>query len=168
MRILITQRELIHRAGSELFTIEVATELGKRGHEVAVFCPRLGQLANIMFAAGVWIKPRLAEIPWVPEIIHGQHHLQTMAALAYFPKAPAVYHCHGYFPWVEQVPLHPRIRTYVMTCRWMVGCSSRSLEFRETALRCCRISSTPNGFRRYEARRIGCDARSCSAMAACR
>jgi glycosyltransferase involved in cell wall biosynthesis len=120
MRILITQRELVQRAGSELFTIEVATELGKRGHDVAVFCPRLGPLADIMFAAGVWIKPRLAELPWVPEIIHGQHHLPTMAALAYFPKAPAVYHCHGYFPWVEQAPLHPRIRTYVMMCRWMV------------------------------------------------
>jgi Glycosyltransferase Family 4 len=121
MRILMTQRELIHRAGSELFTVEVATELGKRGHEVAVFCPRLGQLANIMFAAGVWIKPRLAEIPWVPEIIHGQHHLQAMAAIGYFLKVPAIYHCHGYFPWVEQVPLHPRIRTYVMMCQWMVG-----------------------------------------------
>ena len=106
MRILITQRELIHRAGSELFTIEVATELGKRGHEVAVFCPRLGQLANIMFAAGVWIKPRLARFPGFRRSFtastssgHGRDRL--------FLKVPAIYHCHGYFPWVEQVPLHP-------------------------------------------------------------
>jgi hypothetical protein len=120
MRILITQRELIHRAGSELFTIEVASELGKRGHDVAVFCPRFGDLADILFPAGVWIKPRLAEIPWIPDIIHGQHHLQAMAAIACFSKVPAVYHCHGYFPWVEQVPVHPRIRAYVMMCQWMV------------------------------------------------
>jgi hypothetical protein len=87
---------------------------------VAVFCPRFGDLADILFPAGVWIKPRLAEIPWIPDIIHGQHHLQAMAAIACFPKVPAVYHCHGYFPWVEQVPVHPRIRAYVMMCQWMV------------------------------------------------
>src|SRR5260370_19650185 len=122
MRILMTQRELIHRAGSELFTIEVAAELGKRGHQVAVFCPRFGppDLQNIMYSAGVWIRSRLSEIPWVPDIIHGQHHLQAIAAIGYFLKVPAIYYWHGFFPWVEQPPLHPRIRTYVMMCQWMV------------------------------------------------
>ena len=136
MRILITQRELIHRAGSELFTIEVATELGKRGHEVAVFCPRLGQLANIMFAAGVWIKPRLAEIPSGS----GDHSRPASSSghgrdRSTSPRSPAIYHCHGYFPWVEQVPLHPRIRTYVMMCQWMVGGLEPKFGIRATASR---------------------------------
>ena len=61
MRILMTQRELIHRAGSELFTIEVATELGKRGHEVAVFCPRIGDLADIIFSAGASVLATLLQ-----------------------------------------------------------------------------------------------------------
>jgi hypothetical protein len=120
MRILMTQRELISRGGSELFTIEVATELSKRGHQVAVFCPRIGDLVDIMYSAGVWVKTRLAEIPWAPDIIHGQHHLQAIAAISHFTKAPAIYYCHGVFPWVEQVPVHPRIRNYVMMCQWMV------------------------------------------------
>src|ERR1700704_7076978 len=120
MRILMTLRELIHRGGSEIFTVEVATELSKRGHEVAVFSPRVGDLAKIMYASGVWVKSRLAEIPWVPDVIHGQHHLQAIAALSYFLDVPAIYYCHGVTPWVEQVPSHPRIRNYVMMCQWMV------------------------------------------------
>src|SRR5690242_14363757 len=120
MRILMTQRELIGRAGSELFTIEVAAELAKRGHQVAVYCPKFGMLADVMHSAGVWTKSRLADIPWEPEIIHGQHHLQAIAALSYFLKVPAIYLCHGVFPWVEEVPLQPRIRSYVMMSQWMV------------------------------------------------
>jgi hypothetical protein len=87
---------------------------------VAVFCPRVGDLPDIMYSAGVWTKTRLADVPWTPDIIHGQHHLQAIAAISYFLKIPAIYYCHGVFPWVEQVPVHPRIRTYVMMCQWMV------------------------------------------------
>ena len=120
MRILITQRALIHRAGSELVTIEVAKELSDRGHEVAVFCPRAGDLAKVMYSSGVWVKPRLSEIPWTPDVIHGQHHLQAIAALSYFTRTPAIYYCHGVSPWVEQAPIHPRIRKYLVVCGWMV------------------------------------------------
>jgi hypothetical protein len=127
LRILITQRELIHWGGSQMFTIEVAKELSNRGHEVAVFCPRPGDLAKIIFPSGVWVKSRLSEVPWEPDIIHGQHHLQAIAALSYFVNTPAVYYCHGVRPWVEQVPQHPRIRNYVMMCEWMV--SPTAMEF---------------------------------------
>jgi hypothetical protein len=120
MRILMTLRQLITRGGSEMFTIEVATELSRRGHEVAVYCPRIGEWAHILFSSGVWVKERLSELPWTPDIIHGQHHLQAITALSYFETVPAIYYCHGIYPWVEQVPLHPRIRTYVMMCQWMV------------------------------------------------
>jgi hypothetical protein len=110
-----------------MFTIEVAKELSNRGHEVAVFCPRPGDLAKIIFPSGVWVKSRLSEIPWEPDIIHGQHHLQAIAALSYFVNVPAIYYCHGTKPWVEQVPLHSRIRNYVMMCEWMV--SPTAMEF---------------------------------------
>ena len=122
MRILITVRQLIGRGGSELFTIEVATELSRRGHEVAVYCPRVGDWvgAQIMFSGGVWVKERLNELPWKPDVIHGQHHMQAITALSYFEAVPAIYYCHGIHPWVERVPLNPRIRNYIMTCQWMV------------------------------------------------
>jgi hypothetical protein len=84
MRILMTQRELRHRGGSEMFSIEVAVELSRRGHDVAVYSPRFGDLAKFMLAGGVWVKSRLSDLPWVPEVIHGQHHLQAVAAMTRF------------------------------------------------------------------------------------
>jgi hypothetical protein len=114
MRILMTQRELRHRGGSEMFSIEVAVELSRRGHNVAVYSPRFGDLAKFMLAGGVWVKSHLSDLPWVPEVIHGQHHLQAVAAMTRFETTPAIYHCHGLGPWVEKPPCHPRIRYYAM------------------------------------------------------
>lgn len=120
MRILMTQRDLTYVGGTEMVTVELAKELAERGHEVAVYTPRTGRIANIMIASGVWVRDRLADIPWVPDIIHGQHHLQTMAALAKFQETPAVSYCHGVLPWVERPPVHPRIGRYLMMCEWLV------------------------------------------------
>jgi len=55
-----------------------------------------------------------------PDLIHGQHHVETMAALLRFPNTPAVFFCHGWLPWEETPPKHPRILQYVAvddTCR---------------------------------------------------
>lgn len=101
-------------------TVEVAIELRRRGHDVAVYSPRVGDLAKPALANGVWVKSRLGEIPWEPEIIHGQHHLQTVTALTFFEKTPAIYYCHGGAPWVEKPPLHRRIRQYAVMCPRMV------------------------------------------------
>lgn len=120
MRILMTQRDLTYVGGTEMVTVELAKELAERGREVAVYTPRTGRIANIMIASGVWVRDRLADIPWVPDVIHGQHHLQTMAALAKFKETPAVYYCHGVLPWVERPPVHPRIGRYLMMCEWLV------------------------------------------------
>ena len=119
MRVLLTQREMINRSGSELFTIEVAKELSERGHEVAIFCPRFGDLAGLVYSSGVRVKSRLIDLPWRPDVIHGQHHLQAMAAMAFYDDVPGVYFCHGINPWVERVPLHPRFLSYLITCPWM-------------------------------------------------
>src|SRR5271166_5240404 len=116
MRILITQRALTDWAGTEMITIELANELSRRGHEVAVFSPRIGFPAKLMEPNAVWARSRLSEIPWQPDIIHGHHHLQAMAALSYFADTPAIYCSHGITPWPERVPIHDRIRKYVVMC----------------------------------------------------
>jgi hypothetical protein len=120
MKVLMTQRALVNWAGTEMFTIEVANELAKRGHDVAVFSPRIGFPASLMIPSGVWVKSRLNELPWAPDVIHGQHHLQAMASLSYFVDSPAIYYSHGVFPWPEQSPVHARIYKYVVMCASMV------------------------------------------------
>lgn len=115
MKILITQRALERFGGSELFTAELARSLATRGHKVAVYCPRPGRLAKLITPSGIPVKDKLDDLPWRPDVIHGQHHLPAMAALAKFSGVPMVYCWHGARPWVEQVPRHDRIRAYVVT-----------------------------------------------------
>lgn len=119
MRILMTQRELLHWAGSELVTFEIARELSARGHQVAVFTARIGRVANLLPPSGIWVRSKLSELPWEPDIIHCHHHLQAMAALSYFEQVPAIYYCHGVVPWPEHPPIHPRILRYLVMCEWM-------------------------------------------------
>jgi hypothetical protein len=139
MRILITQRKLVHWGGSEMFTIELVKALRQRDHEVVVFCPQPGDLAKVIYPCGGAVKSRLDDIPWQPDIIHGQHHLQAAAALSYFADVPAIYYCHGWEPWVEKVPLHPRIRNYVMMCEWLVAPTAAALDIPRD-----RITTIPN------------------------
>ncbi len=120
MKILITQRELMQMAGSELVTVEVGRALRARGHEVAIFCPRPGNLVKLLQPSGISVKSALRDLPWTPDVIHGHHHLAAMAALAHFEKTPAIYCWHGVRPWVEQPPAHQRIRRYVAICEPMV------------------------------------------------
>jgi hypothetical protein len=72
-----------------------------------------------MFPSGVWIRSRLSELPWAPDVIHGHHHLQAMAAVGYFDDVPAIYYAHGVIPWPEQVPVHGRIYRHVVMCAAM-------------------------------------------------
>jgi len=120
MRILITQRELVQRGGSEMVAVEVALELKQRGHEVAVYTQRCGALGQTLQPYGVPVKTQVTELPWTPEVIHGQHHLPTMAALCRFPEAPAIYYCHGVIPIPERAPLHPHIHVYAGMCSAIV------------------------------------------------
>lgn len=112
MKVLITNNSLSKRSGSELYVQEVAEELIKRGHTVAAYSTNLGELATIMNQLGVQTVDDLSRLSWIPDVIHGQHHLETMTAIAHFPGVPAIYICHGWRSWVESPPLHPRIMEY--------------------------------------------------------
>lgn len=120
MKILITQRELTGRGGSELFTIEVALALHERGHDVRVYTPRGGKGMAQLKSRGVRVSESLADSKWEPDVIHGQHHLQAVTALTRYPLAPMIYHIHGSFPWVEFPPIHGRILKYNVMCEAML------------------------------------------------
>lgn len=120
MKILIALRELVNPGGAELVAAETAKELAARGHDVSVYACATGDFATTLLPSSVRPVTELSAVPWKPDIIHGQHHLPAMAASARFDTTPAVYHCHGTFPWVDQPPMHPNIRRYIMMCQWMV------------------------------------------------
>ena len=112
MRVLITNNTLSQRAGTELYVRDVASRLRELGHEVVAFSTQLGPVAEELLAAGVAVVDDLEKLPFQPDIIHGQHHRETMMALLSLPGVPAVYFCHGAVPWEEMPPVFPRIVRY--------------------------------------------------------
>lgn len=112
MKILFTNNTLAERAGTELFVRDLASALARKQHEVAAYSTTLGDVARELRAAGVQVCSDLADLPWIPDIIHGHHHLDCMSALLRFRETPAVFVSHGWVPWAEIPPRHPRILKY--------------------------------------------------------
>jgi glycosyltransferase involved in cell wall biosynthesis len=113
MRILFTNSTLADRSGSELYVRDLAIALWARGHEPIAYSPVLGDVADDLRAATVPVTNDLRTIRVAPDVIHGQHHLEMMTALTHFRDVQAIYVCHGWLPWQEAPPSHPRIRRYV-------------------------------------------------------
>ncbi|HEX8245085.1 MAG TPA: glycosyltransferase, partial [Longimicrobium sp.] len=120
LRVLITNRVLASRTGTELYVRDLAAALLARGHLPIVYSPLLGPVAAEVRAATVPVVDDLAQVGAAPDVIHGHHNLETLAALLAFPGVPAVALCHSWIGWPD-VPLrHPRVLRYVPvdhTCR---------------------------------------------------
>lgn len=99
---------------------ELATSLLRLGHTPIVYSPQLGPSAQELRKSTVPVVDDLDSIASPPDVIHGQHHVETMTALLRFPNIPAIFFCHGWLPWEETPPKHPRILRFVAvddTCR---------------------------------------------------
>ena len=137
LRILITNHFLRGRTGSELYVCELATNLLRRGHTPIVYSPQLGPSARELRDATVPVIDNLDALSSPPDLIHGQHHVETMAALLRFPNTPAVFFCHGWLPWEETPPKHPRILRFVAvddTCRDRLVCENGAPEERVSVI----------------------------------
>ena len=120
LRILLTNRVIAQRTGTEVYVRDVAAELLRRGHQPMVYSPRLGPLANDIRSLTVPIVDDLANVAHRPDIIHGHHGLETLTALLAFPGVPAVSVCHSWVGWWDEPVAFPRIRRYLAvddTCR---------------------------------------------------
>lgn len=112
LRVLITNNTLEWRAGTELYVRDLAIALAERGHHPIAVSNRVGAVADELLDAGIPVR-RAADEVERPDIIHGHHHLDTMAAVVAHPDVPALFTCHGAEPWQETPPRHPAIRRYV-------------------------------------------------------
>jgi glycosyl transferase family 4 len=120
VRVLITHRSLENRAGSEVFVRDVAGGLRARDHSPVVYSPILGEIGAEIRRLTVPVIDDLAKISTPPDVIHGHHEIETMAALLRFPNVPAVYFCQDWFRAVDRPPVFPRVRRYAVvdeTCR---------------------------------------------------
>jgi hypothetical protein len=113
LRILLTNTELANRGGSELFLRDVALGLLRRGHNPVAYSTKLGELSQELERHTVPVIDDLNALAAPPDVIHGQHHLETMTAMLRFPKTPVVFYCHGWLPWQERPMAFPSIARYV-------------------------------------------------------
>jgi hypothetical protein len=114
LTVLITNIAFAFRSGSEIVVELIARGLFRRGHRPIVFAPWLGgSLPDELRRSGIAVVDRLNQVGFAPDIIHGQHNVTTVMALAAFPQTPALFYCHDLFAAKDRAPLLPRIRRYI-------------------------------------------------------
>lgn len=110
MKILIFNNTLALLAGSETYTLTLATELKRLGHDVTSYSPHLGLIATKLEALGIKCVSELvgenkAQIrPFNPileeeegkfDIAIGAHYDRTKEVREKFPNLPIIAICHG-------------------------------------------------------------------------
>jgi glycosyltransferase involved in cell wall biosynthesis len=109
LKVLITNYSLAARGGTELYARDLAAGLLRRGHRPVVYSPDLGAVAEEIRGLTVPVADDLARVSSPPDVIHGHHLHETMAALLRFPGAPAVYVCHDWYSRLDAPPKFPRV-----------------------------------------------------------
>ncbi len=113
LSVLITNIQLDGRTGTELVVRDLALGLRSAGHDPMIYSPRHGDIARELAQAGIPVVGDLAALPAEPEVIHGHHHVETVAAVLRFPQARAIFVCHDRLAWHDVPPLLPGIERYV-------------------------------------------------------
>ena len=78
-----------------------------------IYAPIVGAVADQVRAQGLPVFTDIREVKPIPDIIHGQHHAETLTALLRFPDTPAIFVCHDATAWHDDPLLFPRVLRYV-------------------------------------------------------
>jgi glycosyltransferase involved in cell wall biosynthesis len=116
MKILITNTNFETRGGAQGFVRGLTGALQSLGHSALVYTNDPGQSERLLENDSLPLATDIENLPFSPDVIHAQHHLDAMPALAALPGVPAVYHSHGAI-WKDCVVKHPRIYRYLVMSR---------------------------------------------------
>lgn len=112
-RILLVNVTLAHRTGTETALRDLALGLLAAGERPMVYSPLLGDIARELQQAGVAVVDDFDALPDTPDIVHGNHHVETVQALLRFPTARGLFVCHDRTYFASAPPRLARIRRYV-------------------------------------------------------
>ncbi len=117
MNILITVQKFSTLSGSEIFTRDLAINLSKKGNNVFIYSPIIGDLSYSLKKYNIEITDNLDNFKKVKiDIIHSQHNITAIMARSYFPNTPMVFMSHGFIPEIEQPPsVNLGISKYIVT-----------------------------------------------------
>ncbi|HYC58066.1 MAG TPA: glycosyltransferase family 4 protein [Thermoanaerobaculia bacterium] len=110
-------RRVLIAVGSDLFMRDLALALLRRGWLPIIYAPQLIGAAEQLRRATIPVVSDINAIGVRPDVIHGHHVLETLAALAKFPDVPALFVCHDSLTWHSIPPRSRRIRTWVAVDR---------------------------------------------------
>src|SRR4051794_40655981 len=115
--VLITTITLAAGTGTAVYTRELTLALLRRGQMPIVHASVTGALAEELRHATIPVVSDLEDMAAPPDVIHGHHQLETLAALTRFPGVPALFVCHDGLTWHSIPPVGPRIGLYVAVDR---------------------------------------------------
>jgi hypothetical protein len=113
LRILIVNVTLASRTGTETALRDLALGLKTTGHKPMVYSPELGEIADEIRASGIPVFSQLEDLSDEPDIVHGNHHVQTVEALLKFRHARGLFVCHDRRAHMSAPPRLGRILRYV-------------------------------------------------------
>lgn len=113
LRILIVNVTLASRTGTETALRDLALGLSATGHQPMVYSPELGEIADEIRASGIPVVSQLEDLSDEPDVVHGNHHVQTVEALLKFRKARGLFVCHDRRAPMSAPPRLGRILRYV-------------------------------------------------------
>lgn len=113
LRVLITTYDLSSRGGIQMHARDLATGLLERGHTPIVYSTQLGDIAREIRERTIVVTDDLNTVSAPPDIIHGNHHLESVTALLHFPKVPLIHAIHGNLGFLSAAPKFSRILRYL-------------------------------------------------------
>jgi len=116
-RVLIATVGLTKTGGGATYTRDLALALLRHGWTPIVYASVLGVQADQLRRATVSVVSDPAQLGTPPDIIQGQHVLETLAAMARFPNVPALFVSHDSMTWHSMPPRMPRMRAYAAVDR---------------------------------------------------
>ena len=117
LRVLIATISMNARSGTDLYTRDLALALLRRGCLPIVYTSRLGPPADELRSATIPVVDDIDSVAARPDVIHGHHVLETLAATARFRDVPALFVCHDALSWHSIPPRTRRIATWVAVDR---------------------------------------------------
>src|SRR5262245_14229853 len=113
MRVLIANVTLAGRSGTEIVVRDLALGLQAVGQTPMVYSTKLGEIASEIASAGIPVVSDLRDLPAAPDIVHGNHHVELVAALLTFRYARGIFVCHDRTAYWSAPPRMARILRYV-------------------------------------------------------
>jgi hypothetical protein len=104
MKVLLTNRALSTPGGSETYLRTVARQLRLLGHDVVLYAPEQGSVADQLRHEGFTLVDTLRGLPR-PDVAHVQHATTAYRVRGHFPDLPMVFVSHSSVFDIEDVPL---------------------------------------------------------------